>query len=90
VSQPIRDPWECHRGAQWERNVEILQGKLAPWPQVRWTDESRQCLAIRIPGKPFVDFWPSTGKWMKCGGQSATSGGAEAFLRWFAKQRREE
>ena len=47
-------------------------------------DES---LLFREPGKPKVDFYPSTGRWRVAGVKRTFSGGAQAFLTWYTKQR---
>jgi hypothetical protein len=42
---------------------------------------------FREPGKPKVDFYPSTGRWRIVGATRKTfKGGARSFLNWYAKQ----
>ncbi len=43
-------------------------------------------LLIREPGKPNVDFYPSTGRWRIPQKNQTYSGGAQAFLSWYNKQ----
>lgn len=48
-----------------------------------------ETLLFREPGKPKVDFYPSTGRWRVVGHakqQAAQSGGGRGFLKWYAKQ----
>ena len=45
-----------------------------------------QTVLFREEGMPRVDFYPSSGKW-KAGDQSF-EGGAQAFLDWYARQRK--
>lgn len=44
-------------------------------------------LLFRNPGKPKVDFFPSTGRWREVTQNKNYSGGAEAFLSWYRKQK---
>ena len=47
-----------------------------------------ECLMLRNPKKPAVDFYPSTGRWRPVGyfaGQGG-EGGAKALLEWYWKQ----
>ena len=47
-----------------------------------------ECLVFREPGKPKVDFYPSSGRWRDVGlSKRNYSGGAEAFLQWYASQK---
>lgn len=45
-----------------------------------------ETILFREPGKPKVDFYPSTGRWRVAGMSKTFRGGAEVFLRWYAKQ----
>lgn len=45
-----------------------------------------ETLVFREPGKPAVDFYPSTGRWRVAGVTKTFRGGAESFLRWYEKQ----
>lgn len=50
------------------------------------TNGSEQ-LMFREPGKPPVDFWPSTGRWrIPKAGSKTHNGGATSFLAWYRKQ----
>jgi hypothetical protein len=54
----------------------------------RLTNNSENVL-FREPGKPHVDFYPSTGKWRRIHDGShgyINSGGVEVFLEWYARQ----
>lgn len=44
---------------------------------------------FREAGKPRVNFWPSTGRWLVVGmrtPQKTQSGGAEKFIAWYKNQ----
>lgn len=72
--------------ADWnERNTAILlQGKL------KLTIKSGgEVILFREPGKPKVDFYPSTGRWRIPDKNQTFRGGAESFLRWYEKQKEE-
>jgi len=45
-----------------------------------------EALLFRETGKPKVDFYPSTGRWRTASEGRTFRGGAEAFLKWYAKQ----
>lgn len=48
-----------------------------------------ETITFREAGKPRVDFYPSTGRWRVVGdpqNKRTMSGGAVAFLAWYAKQ----
>lgn len=48
-----------------------------------------ETLLFRLPCKPKVDFYPSTGRWRVVGDrkqQKAMSGGAKKFLEWYGQQ----
>jgi hypothetical protein len=84
--------WREHRQRQqarhWEnyqRNLDVLAASGIPFV-LRETS----CL-FRQDGKPKVDFFPHTGRWRTVGMKSPQSsrpmsGGAEAFLIWYARQ----
>lgn len=73
--------------AEWkERNLEtLLRSKLTL--TIKSGGES---VLFREPGKPKVDFYPSTGRWRVAGLTRTFSGGADSFLNWYAKQSTEE
>lgn len=78
---------KAHRQEQhrdWKRrNMEILSASGA----VFTVTNNGETLLFRMTGFPKVDFYPSTGRWRVVGSQSKTfRGGAESFLRWYAKQ----
>jgi hypothetical protein len=71
---------ERHR--QWrEINTNILDVCGIPY---RKADVFGNCYLIREEGKPKVDFYPSTGRWVS-GGQTF-SGGASKFIKWYGDQ----
>ncbi|MCP3683896.1 MAG: hypothetical protein GY861_14530 [bacterium] len=46
---------------------------------------------FRDPKKPKCDFYPHTGRWRKCSNPKKTyRGGAESFINWYKKQRKEK
>lgn len=63
-------------------NMRVLNESGVPF---REGPDGNTCL-FREPGKPQVNFFPSTGRWARCGLHKAQSGGATAFLAWYAKQ----
>lgn len=71
---------------QWKRqNLATLNSAGVSF---RETNEG-ETLLFREAGKPKVDFYPSTGRWRVVGdskNRRAMSGGAVAFLRWYAQQ----
>lgn len=71
--------------AEWkERNTEtLLRSNLT-----LTIKSGGEVILFREPGKPKVDFYPSTGRWRVVGNgsQRPLRGGAEAFLNWYAKQ----
>lgn len=77
------------RHAEWfEKNMAALRaaGLLA-----RDRVELRStAILFREFGRPRVDFYPHTGRWRIVGApggsQRPMRGGAEAFIRWYAKQ----
>jgi len=46
-----------------------------------------EALLFRSVGKPSVDFYPSTGRWLLTGTGRVMSGGAQQFLRWYEAAR---
>lgn len=72
--------------ADWkERNTEILLRS-----NLTLTIKSGgESILFRESGKPKVDFYPSTGRWRVAGKKETFRGGAESFLRWYAKQKAE-
>lgn len=68
--------------AEWKRkNTEILNAS-----GIVFRVASAETYVFREPGKPKVDFYPSTGRWRVAGVTKTFSGGAESFLRWYQKQ----
>mgnify|MGYP001544540243 CR=1 FL=1 len=45
-----------------------------------------ETILFRQPGKPSVDFYPSTGRARINGNGARSFGGAAQFLAWYAKQ----
>ena len=46
-------------------------------------DECSYCALIRIPGKPKVNFFTTTGRWVDVKEKFTHRGGAKAFIKWF-------
>lgn len=75
------------RHADWrEENLAVLRKSLVPFAM-----RDTACL-FRQPGKPWVDFYPHTGRWRAVGPNLSEelkgrtfSGGAKSFLGWYAK-----
>lgn len=81
------------RHTAWKaENLAALQASGVPFER-----RPESCL-FRQPGKPKVDFYPSTGRWREVGAPRAEKlihaegvtfrGGAVAFLKWYARQSR--
>lgn len=72
------------RHAEWkQKNMAVLGESGA----IFTVTNHGETLLFRQPGKPKVDFYPSTGRWRIVGATSKTfSGGAQSFLNWYAKQ----
>lgn len=65
------------------RNIRIMRQSRIDF------EERPEALLFRVPGKPWVDFYQSTGRWRKVGkmaGDTVYKGGAKAFLEWFELQ----
>lgn len=45
-----------------------------------------EAILLREPGKPKVDYYPSTGRWRVAGEPRTYNGGPEAFFAWYEKQ----
>lgn len=75
------------RHANWNRrNMEILNRRSDEGGLVFAVTNAGETLLFRERGKPKVDFYPSTGRWRIPNSKKTYSGGAESFLRWYAKQ----
>lgn len=48
---------------------------------------SGECLLFREPGKPVVDFYPSTGRWRLPKIGRTMGGHAQRFLIWYAGEK---
>jgi hypothetical protein len=76
------------RHAEWHvANMAVLRASGVPF-----TERPTACL-FRETGKPKVDFFPHTGRWVIVGtpggtkrANRQTTGGAAKFLAWYAKQ----
>ncbi len=69
--------------ADWkERNLATLNASSV----IFTTTNYGETLLFREPGKPKVDFYPSTGRWRVAGLTKTFRGGAGSFLSWYAKQ----
>lgn len=65
------------RHARWSiENRETLEAQMAG----RYIDKG-EAILFREPGKPAVDFYPSTGRWRAFG--KMHKGGAQAFIFWY-------
>jgi hypothetical protein len=68
----------------WIDNVDEIKGSGIP----HTFTNNGECVLFREPGKPKVDFYPSTGRWRTVGKNARTMGGqAKAFLVWYANQK---
>lgn len=92
MSDTMRDDFDAMRAhrkqkhAEWkERNLKTLLNSNNVTKLTIKSDG--EVVLLREPGKPKVDFYPSTGRWRAAGQAKTYRGGAEAFLNWYAKQR---
>jgi hypothetical protein len=68
--------------AEWKRmNMAALNASSV----VFTTTNYGETLLFREPGKPKVDFYPSTGRWRVAGVKKTFSGGAQRFLGWYKR-----
>lgn len=75
-----RDKQDRHARAH-EQNRKIIRDS-----GIHFLDKG-EALLFRDDRRPKVDFYPSTGRWRIPGSSMTHRGGAEAFLRWYAKAR---
>jgi len=67
-----------------DENLDVIRSSRIPY---RSTNNG-ESLLFREPGKPKVDFFPSTGRWRVVSGNARTMGGhAMKFLEWYAEQK---
>lgn len=68
------------RHAEWKRlNMAALTASGLPFRETNCGES----ILFREPGKPKVDFFPSTGRWRVAGVKKTFRGGAKAFVRWY-------
>jgi hypothetical protein len=72
------------RHREWkDENTDVIRSSKIP----HRSTNNGESLVFREPGKPKVDFYPSTGRWRVVSGQGRTMGGhAMKFLEWYAEQ----
>ncbi len=71
------------RHARWKsQNTVALQASQF----VYTVTNNGETYLFREPGKPKVDFYPSTGRWRVAGKSQTFSGGAAGFIRWYRSQ----
>lgn len=68
---------ERHRGWK-QQNMEVLQKSGIAYSVVN----RGETVLFRIEGKPKVDFFPSTGRWMTYSDHKVFGGGATKFIEW--------
>lgn len=73
---------EQHR--EWkDENTDAIRTSKIPYRAAN----NGETLIFREPGKPKVDFYPSTGRWRNVSTNGRTmGGGAMTFLDWYSKQ----
>lgn len=73
------------RHEEWERiNLPIIE-KCEFKSEV----SANGTIMFRIEGKPYADFYPTTGRWQVCKTHVVMTGGAEAFLKWFRESNKD-
>ena len=75
-----------------ERRAKRLEENLKLLRESEFVFETRNdstVLLFRIPGKPMVDYYPSTNTWRTVGGDKQVKkfGRAPKFLKWFRAQK---
>ena len=73
----MNDDRKERHAAAYKVNLEILNASGIPFEI-----QASGCL-FREKGKPKVDFFPHTGRWVCLG--KVRKGGAERFLEWYRK-----
>ncbi len=77
------------RHAEWnDENMAVLRASGLKF-ETRPAVGRVETVLFREPGKPKVDFYPSTGRYRIVGainGQIRSSGGTKNFLEWYARQ----
>ncbi len=91
-SDDVREVWRLHRVERQQRhafnkasNLKLIQASSFIFNST----SDRETLLFREPGKPRVDFYPSTGRWKVMHSNLKPiwmKGGASAFLAWYEKQ----
>lgn len=70
------------RHAEWKRlNTAALNES-----GINYRAAGPETFLFREPGKPAVDFYPSTGRWRTPINGRTYRGGAKAFISWYKKQ----
>lgn len=71
------------RHADWKKeNTAIISRSGIPFRSAN----NGEAILFRQPGKPKVDFYPSTGRWRIPGRKGIFGGGAENLLSWYGSQ----
>ena len=86
----VSEMWKEHNKARQEQHQEwyIKNMNALKKSGLKYTHKDTVCL-FRLRGKPFVDFYPHTGRWRIVGKDSSKkvyTGGGNAFIHWYAKQ----
>lgn len=76
------DRMRKERHAGWKTsNLDILKKS-----GIIFRESGSETLLFRNPGKPRVDFYPSTGRWKVIRTNTIMGGGALKFIAWYKKQ----
>lgn len=81
VDSSILSDLRKERHREWkDENLDLLRTSGLSY---RLTNNNETAV-FREPGKPKVDFYPSTGRWRVVSGNSRTvGGGAMKFIEWY-------
>lgn len=82
----MRDERKARHQGWFEQNMAVLCASGLVFRD-RTSEPTPVCL-FREPGKPAVNFYPTTGRWYLPEKHRTMTGGAEAFLQWYGKQGR--
>ncbi len=72
------------RHAGWKiKNMKALTASRIPFKETN----GGESILFRDPGKPKVDFYPSTGRWRDVSNNKTHSGGGAKFIAWYQTQK---
>lgn len=82
--QPSEEEERQRQEFLYKQGVETLEEAGVPFT----VTPQGQCLQLREPGKPSVDFYPVASRWKTINSKNFMTGNAERFLAWYRSQTR--